>query len=409
MSCFHRVAMLCIHTSPLDSPGKTKDAGGMNVYIQELALELAQQGVKVDIFTRCTNGQISQVVYLHPHVRVIHIKAGPLVALHKNDLYQYTPTFARHVDEFRQREGVRYDVIHSHYWISGLAGLRLACHWSVPHIMMFHTLGRLKQMANPQEAEPPLRLEMEQRLIHHVDRVLVATNDEKSQILRYCGATAGRVTTIPCGVDLKLFTQHNRHTARRHLGLTADIPVVLYAGRLDPFKGPDQLLRATALLRQPVQVVIAGGKLREDKDLQQLRQLACDLQIEQQVRFLGAQPRDKMPWFYSAADVTVVPSYHETFGLAAVESLACGTPVVATRSGGLMTVVKHGVTGFLVPRWPSAFAERIDQLLSDHALWSRMSAAARPSIEQFGWSSVAQQIYKVYDEMVCEGYSQVAL
>jgi D-inositol-3-phosphate glycosyltransferase len=155
--------------------------------------------------------------------------------------------------------------------------------------------------------------------------------------------------------------------------------------------------------------VIAGGKLREDKDLQQLRQLACDLQIEQQVRFLGAQPRDKMPWFYSAADVTVVPSYHETFGLAAVESLACGTPVVATRSGGLMTVVKHGVTGFLVPRWPSAFAERIDQLLSDHALWSRMSAAARPSIEQFGWSSVAQQIYKVYDEMVCEGYSQVAL
>ena len=405
----YTVAMLCIHTSPLDTPGKTKDAGGMNVYIQELARELALQDIKVDIYTRRTDAHTPLVVSVQPNVRVIHIKAGPLAPLPKDELYQYTPTFARHVDEFRRREGIHYDLIHSHYWISGVTAMRLACHWGIPHITMFHTLGRLKQMANPDAPEPPLRLEMEQRLLHHVDRVITATNDEKNQILRCCSATTGRVATIPCGVDLQLFTAHEKHEARRRLELDPHTPVVLFAGRLDPFKGPDQLLQAAALMRQPAQIVIVGGKLYGDKDLQQLRQLAHTLGIEQRVSFVGAQPRDKMPLFYSAADVTVVPSYHETFGLAAVESLACGTPVVATRAGGLMTVVQHGVSGLLVPRWPGAFAERIDLLLRDKALHARMSANARRSVEQFGWHCVALQVSAVYEELVSDGYSLVAL
>lgn len=405
----YRIAMLCIHTSPLDTPGKTKDAGGMNVYIQELARELALQGISVDIYTRRTDANTPQIVQVQPQVRVIHIKAGPVAVLHKDDLYQYTPAFARHVDEFRCREGLHYDVIHSHYWISGVAAMRLACHWGVPHVTMFHTMGRLKQLANPSVAEPPLRLEMEQRLLHHVDRIIVATNDEKNQLLRNCGAPAGRVTTIPCGVDLRLFTGLEQAEARRRLALDLTTPMVLFAGRLDPFKGPDQLLQAAALLRQPTRIVIVGGCLHGDKDLQQLRQLARKLRIEERVTFVGAQPREKMPLFYNAADVTVVPSYHETFGLAAVESLACGTPVVATRAGGLMTVVQHGVAGFLVPRWPAAFAERIDLLLRDKALYAQMSARTRPSVERFGWSSVAHQVSQVYAELISEGRSLVAL
>ncbi len=406
----YAVAMLSIHTSPLDSPGRTKDAGGMNVYIRELARELSYQNIQVDIFTRWTDEKTPEIVSLFPNVRVISIEAGPVAPVSKNDLYQYTPTFARHIDEFRRRESLRYDVIHSHYWLSGVAAMRLACYWNVPHVTMFHTLGRLKQLANPDAPEPAIRLEMEQRLIHDADRIIAATNEERMQMIRSCGANASQVAVIPCGVDLALFTPRNRQEARAQLGLDQSRPILLFAGRLDPFKGPDVLLQAASLMqKKDAQIVIAGGNLKDDGDLQKLQALACDLHLSDRVLFLGARPRQEMPLLYSAADVTVVPSYHESFGLAAVESLACGTPVVATRSGGLATVVCSEKTGFLVPRCPGFFAERIDMLLRDSALSARMSAAARPSVVQFGWKNVARRVLAVYDELVSEGRYLVAL
>ena len=406
----YAVAMLSIHTSPLDNPGRTKDAGGMNVYIRELARELSYQNVQVDIFTRWTNENLPEVVSLFPNVRVIHIEAGPVAPLHKNDLYQYTPTFARSIDEFRRRESLCYDVIHSHYWLSGVAAMRLACYWNVPHVAMFHTLGRLKQLANPDIPEPAIRLEMEQRLIHDGDRIIAATNDERVQMIRYCGANASQVEVIPCGVDLTLFTPRDRREARAQLGFDQARPMLLFAGRLDPFKGPDLLLRAASLMQEKdAQIVIAGGSLIDDGDLQKLQSLAQDLHLSDRVLFLGARPREEMPLLYSAADITVVPSYHESFGLAAIESLACGTPVVATRAGGLTTVVHHEKTGFLVSRCPGFFAERIDTLLSDRTLYSRMSVAARPSVVQFGWKHVARCVLAVYDELVSEGRYLVAL
>ena len=385
----YAVAMLSIHTSPLDSPGRTKDAGGMNVYIRELARELSYQNVQVDIFTRWTDENTPEVVPLFPNVRVISIEAGPIASISKNDLYQYTPTFARHIDEFRCRESLHYDVIHSHYWLSGVAAMRLACYWNVPHVTMFHTLGRLKQLANPDAPEPAIRLEMEQRLIHDADRIVAATTEERTQMIRSCGANASQVEVIPCGVDLALFTPHNRQEARAQLGLAQSRPILLFAGRLDPFKGPDLLLRAASLMQEKdAQIVIAGGNLKGDDDLQKLQVLARDLQLSDRVLFLGARPREEMPLLYSAADVTVVPSYHESFGLAAVESLACGTPVVATRAGGLTTVVCSEKTGFLVPRYPGIFAECIDMLLRDPNLYVRMSTAARPAVVQFGWKTL---------------------
>lgn len=396
------IAMLSVHTSPLDRPGYTKDAGGMNVYIRELARELGQQSVSVDIFTRYTNEQTPRIVQISPRVRVIHVKAGPVAAVHKNALYDYLPAFARHVDQFRRAEGKTYDILHSHYWLSGVAAMQLAAQWDIPHVTMFHTLARLKQLAHPDEPEPPLRLRMEQRLMQCADGIIVPTVDEGTQLMRLCGALPCQLHVIPCGVDLRRFAPRDKRQARAALGLDVDRPVLLFAGRLDPFKGPDILLRAAAMMEEDAEIVLVGGKLEQDNDLEQLRQLAVDLQIERRVHFLGAQPQEAMPEIYSAADVTVIPSYHESFGLVAVESLACGTPVVATRAGGLTTVVRQGETGYLVPRCPGFFAERLDALLRDRDSWQHMSRAARPSVLQYSWSSVAAQVREVYEELIEE-------
>jgi len=270
-------------------------------------------------------------------------------------------------------------------------------------------LGRLKLLANPKEPEPPLRLEMEQRLIRHVDCIIASTSDERHHMLRYCGATSNRVAVVPCGVDLQLFTPLARNFARQKLGLPTERPILLFAGRLDPFKGPDILLRAASLMQQDALVVIVGGNLSDDKDLQSLRKLAQDLHIADRVLLLGAHPREEMPLFYCAANVTVVPSYHESFGLAAVESLSCGTPVVATRAGGLTTVIHHGENGFLVSRCPGFFAERLDALLSDHQLYSHLSSTARSSVLQFSWEKVAHEVSLIYHQLTSEELSRIAL
>ena len=402
------VAMLSVHTSPLDTPGRTRDAGGMNVYIHELARELGHSQNTIDIFTRRTNGYSPHILQLTPRVRVIHIKAGPSAPIHKHELYQYLPAFVQHVDEFRRRERTRYDILHSHYWLSGVAAMQLAQCWDVPHITMFHTLAHLKRLANPNAVEPFIRLVMERRLILQADSIIASTNDERMQIIRHCGATPGQVRVIPCGVDLKRFMPQDQQQAREKLGLKQHQPVLLFVGRLDPFKGPDLLLRAAAMMEEEAQVVIVGGKITGDKEVEQLRKLAAQLKINSRVLFTGAQPQHELSTIYSAADVTVIPSYHESFGLAAVESLACGTPVVATRAGGLTTVVHHGETGYLVPRCPGFFAERLDTLLQNPDLLERMRLAARPSILQFSWKNVASQMQDVYQDVISEARCLVA-
>ncbi len=394
------VAMLSVHTSPLDIPGRSKDAGGMNVYIRELARELGNSQVTIDIFTRRTHTHQSPIVQLAPNVRVIHVQAGPPSSVSKRDLHRYLPEFRQHIEEFRYKEAIHYDVLHSHYWLSGMAAMPLARRWDIPHIMMFHTLGHLKQLANPNEPEPQLRLEMERQLIQQADRIIASTGDERQQIIRHCGATPGQVQVIPCGVDLERFFPQNRKQAREKLGLKQHAPMLLYVGRLDPFKGPDVLLRAAALMKEEAQVLIVGGKLSGDRELDELRELARKLHISQRIHFLGARPQQELPGIYSAADITVVPSYHESFGLAAVESLACGTPVVATRAGGLMTVIRDSETGYLVRRCPGFFAEKLDSLLQDSEVLHQMRATARPSVFQYSWKQVASQMLDVYEDVI---------
>jgi D-inositol-3-phosphate glycosyltransferase len=380
----------------------------MNVYMRELATELGHHQTNVDIFTRWTNEDTPRIVQLSQNVRVIHIKAGALSQLHKNDLYQHLPEFIHNIEAFRRYEAREYDVLHSHYWLSGVAASHLARRWDIPHVTMFHTLARLKQLANPHEKEPILRLEMEQQLIKHADRIIAATADERTQLIRCCGATTNQVQVIPCGVDLKLFVTHDKQEARKKLGLPLHQPVLLFVGRLDPFKGPDLYLRAAAMMEEKAQVVIVGGKLDDDQEVEDLQKLARELGISDRVQFWGARPQEELPMIYSATDATVIPSYHESFGLVAVESLACGTPVVGTRAGGLTTIIKNGKTGYLVPRCPGFFAERLDTLLRDRDLLERMRLAARPSVQRFSWKSVGDQVSTVYQEMVCESAQLVA-
>jgi D-inositol-3-phosphate glycosyltransferase len=394
------VAMLSMHTSPLDMPGSTRDAGGLNVYINQLTRELGKSNNIIDIFTRRTNKQIPTIVQISPQVRVIHIQAGPPAPIQKHEIFQYTADFAQHIDEFRLKNGMHYNVLHSHYWLSGTAALKLAERWAIPLITMFHTLAHLKQMANPAEPEPFIRLEMERRLIHQSDYIIASTDEERMQIIRQCGATPSQVQVIPCGIDLKLFTPQNKYQARLKLGLEHHEPVLLFVGRLDPFKGPDLLLRSAAMMHEKAQIVIVGGKSSSDKDMQSLKALAVQLKMTKRVHFIAAQPQYKLPLLYSAADVTVIPSFHESFGLAAVESLACSTPVVATQAGGLTTVVQDGKTGFLVPRFPGFFAERLDSLLQNPVLLKNMSEAARKSVIQFSWKNVASMVQNLYEDVL---------
>jgi len=374
----------------------------MNVYIRELARELGHNHLPIDIFTRRTHPEQQTIVALAPRVRVIHIDAGPATTLHKNDLYQYLPVLTRQIEAFTRREHRNYDLVHSHYWLSGVAAQRLARHWQIPHVTMFHTLAHLKLLANPEESELALRLEMERYLIQHANRIIATTDEERIQMIRHCGATHGQVDVIPCGVDVQRFQPHRRLEARRQLGLAADQPVLLFVGRLDPFKGPDLFLKAAALMQQHAQLLVVGGNGVDDADVAHLRHMASDLGLAERVHFLGARPQQELPLIYSAADVTVVPSYHESFGMAAVESLACGTPVVATRAGGLITVIRHGETGYLVSRCPGFFAERLDSLLSSPATLEKMRKAARPSVLQYSWQSVAANMRETYEDAISE-------
>ncbi|MBE3567120.1 MAG: glycosyltransferase [Thermogemmatispora sp.] len=398
----HAIAMLCVHTSPLDMPGQTPDAGGMNVYIRSLARELGQRQVAVDIFTRRTEDHLPPIVPLGPRTRVIQVEAGPVARLPKHDLYPYLPQFCAAVEAFRQAEGLSYDLIHSHYWLSACAGLELASRWHVAHVTMFHTLAQVKLLSDPTSQEPPLRTEMEKQVVAEADRIIAATAEERLQLMNLYAASPGRISVIPCGVDLRHFVPQDRFQARQRYRLPLDRPLLLFAGRLDPFKGPDLVLRALALMEEQAEAVIVGGKLRGDRELQQLRRLAASLGMTARVHFLGALPPCEMPFVYSAADVTVVPSYNESFGLAAVESLACGTPVVATRVGGLAAIVRHGETGYLVPRCAGFFAERLDFMLRHPLLLAQMRRAARPSVMRFNWQQIASQVLDVYAELLSD-------
>ena len=410
MKFISRLAFISTHTSPLARPGTTK-AGGMNVYIAELTAQLGASGCEVDIFTRRDAPDLPPDIELAPNVRVVHIDAGRAAPLEPVAIEPWLPEFLDGVCAYAAEREREYSLIHSHYWLSGLVGLGLADRWHVPHVAMFHTLGEVKNRARRAEREPPARIEAERRIVAAADRLICATPHERDFLVQLYGAQRECVAVVPAGVDLARFRPGDQAAARAHLGLD-DGPLVLFVGRLEPLKGVDILVRAVAVaeLDQPITLIVAGGDRESAPDaVGELDALAHELGIADRVGFVGSIPREELPAYYHAADICVVPSYYESFGLVAVEALASGTPVIATRVGGLQYTVRDGQTGYLISwRCPEPFAERMEALLENDDLRRHFAAAAPESVKRFSWDRIAAQISEVYQDVVSRHSSGLA-
>jgi D-inositol-3-phosphate glycosyltransferase len=388
----------------------------MNVYIREVSRHLSDLGVEVDVFTRQQGEHVETVVPLAEHARVIHVPAGPPHYMSKERVVEHLPEFICNMRDFAQREGRQYDLIHSHYWLSGRVAGYFKSAWQVPMLAMFHTLAELKNQVSvsEDERESDLRVGIERMTVQTADRVIAATALDRSHLERFYDADQGRVTILPCGVDLDLFTPGDRDAARAELGFGNE-RLILFVGRIQQLKGLELLFRATRVLADrtsetsipPFRVLIVGGRPSgerndpEIRELHRLQRLARDLDIEAQLTWVGAVEQAELPRYYRAADTTVIPSTYESFGLVALESMACGTPVVAAAVGGLLATVVDGETGFLIDgRDPTDYADRIAQLLGPSPLAGALQRQAVQRAHHFGWQRVASQLLGLYEELI---------
>ncbi len=406
------VAMISMHGCPLARLGE-KDAGGMNVYVRELGRALGAMGLQVDIFTRCQDYSTTQIVELGPGTRVVHIEAGAVRYIDKRDLFPILPEFTGRIKGFQQETGRRYDLIHSHYWLSGWAGMVLQADWQAPLVHMFHTLGALKNsvVRSGVEREPALRLSTERQIVAQADRLIAANRAERRDLGHYYDASPEKVAIVPCGVAVGTFKPLQQDPAREILNLPAQGNILLFVGRLEPIKGVDVLLDAVAHLTCEEcegQLLIVGGDT-DGEEAQRLQGIVEGLGLNrsqefgQRVRFLGPQEQSVLPYFYAAADVCVMPSFYESFGMVAIEAMACGRPVVASRAGGLQFTVQHERTGLLVPAGDSlALAEALERLLKDPSLRQKMGAAGVRVAHRYSWARVAEEMAGVYRSLLEE-------
>ena len=388
-----RIAIISAHSCPVGTLG-AKDTGGMSVYIVELARELGRQGHSVDAYTRVHDPQDPQIVNLGQNARLIHLRAGEDEEIHKLAVYSYLPDFACNLENFRKHNGLQYDLVFSHYWLSAWVGKYLQQWWHVPHIAMFHTLGAVKNAIGIGEDEPELRIETERDLARNCHHIIASTEREKEDLVQHYGSSPERIGVIPCGVNSELFQPLDKETAKQQIGF-ADDKIILFVGRIEPLKGVDQLLKAMPYLQngQEPRLVIIGGDDNSHYEMERLQGLSRALNIQDSVTFLGSIKQEKMPYFYSAADACVVPSHYESFGLVALESLACGTPVVATDVGDLKSIIRQGETGYVVTdNEPRHLADKIALLLSRSSPDMKSALSIRASVSRFSWPNIAEAI-----------------
>jgi len=403
-----RVAMISVHTSPVDQPG-TGDAGGLNVYVLELSRRLAAAGIEVDIFTRATSSRHDPVQTAGDGITVRNIHAGPFEGLTKGELPGQLCVFAREVLRTEAAKPLgHYDLVHSHYWLSGQVGSLARDRWGVPLVHTMHTMAKVKNdaLAVGDTPEPSARIIGEEQVVEAADMLIASTDVEAKQLINLYDADPGRVEVVHPGVDLTVFRPRDAVESRRHLGLPEDSHVVLFAGRLQPLKAPDVLLHAVALLlhetpalRSRLVVPVVGGPSGTGLEHPEaLAELAERLQIADVVRFVPPVPPAELALWVAAASVVAVPSYNESFGLVAAEAQAAGTPVVAAAVGGLTTVVADGESGLLLDTHePAAWATALRRVLLDDALRARLAQGARERGGAFSWESTAEQTLHVYE------------
>lgn len=400
-----RVAVVSLHTSPLDQPG-TGDSGGMNVYIRSVARELGRRGVEVDVFTRCAGRGVPEVQPLGPRSRVIQMQAGPCAPVPKADLPRHVRRFGEALSE---RIGGGYDLVHAHYWLSGWAGWTAAARWGIRLVASFHTLGKVKNrfLAPGDVPEPIVRLSGERDVIRTADRVLVPTAEEASHLVGLYGAAPDRIRVISPGVDRAVFSPRSRATARAALGLEGK-RVALFAGRFQPHKAPEVAIRAVAEARRrapgvagDLVLAMVGGPSGGSASVERLREVADRAGVSDGVRFFAPVPHERLAEMYAAADLVLVPSRSESFGLVALEAQACGVPVIASDVGGLRVAVAHGRSGLLVRGHdPAAYAEEMLRVLGDSALADRLSRGARSHAAGFSWGRTADRVLSAYAELL---------
>lgn len=407
-----RIAMLSYHTCPLATLGG-KDTGGMNVYVRDLTRELGRQGIHVDVFTRSQDEHVPHIVHeLGYGNRVVHIPAGPEEPKSKSDIAKYIPEFAEGVKEFAENKGISYDVIHSHYWMSGLAAEALSDAWGgTPIVHMFHTLGEMKNRVARSEDERAGndRLDGERQVLRRANRIVAATMAELTQLRFLYRADAHKLVIIPPGVDTCHFYPIPADEAKQFIGLKPEDRMVLFVGRIEPLKGIDTLIQAMSRLdlkgvNRPVHLAIIGGDVsvsfeEMSEEMKRLQTMCDELCMGGMVVFLGKRGQDTLPYYYSAAEVLAMPSLYESFGMVALEAMACGTPVIASDVGGLGYLVQNGVTGFTIPDSdPEMLCEKLSLLLDDHDLRNGMGERAAEYASEYEWEKIASQIVDVYKE-----------
>lgn len=400
--------MLSVHTSPLATLGGKK-TGGMNVYIRELGRELGSRGIRVDVFTRSTDPDCPDVAILGDNARVIYVRAGPEKELGTGAIYPYLPEFVEGVLDFAAAENALYDVIYSHYWLSGWVAHELRARWQTPVVQMFHTLGRMKNRIaqDSGQQETDIRISTETDIMSWADRLIAATPAERAQLLWLYRTDRRKIEVIPPGVDVQRFYPLPKEEARMRLCVMPDLRMLLFVGRIEPLKGVDNILRAVALLRDSdpvllndVCICVIGGDMGDvtpDTELARLVSLRDDLHLGERVCFLGARDQDVLPYYYSAAEALIMPSDYESFGMVALEAMACGTPVIASEIGGLAYLVQDGVNGFHVPtREPAALAARIRLILAEPERRAAISRAARQTAQEYSWTLIADRLLQVF-------------
>ncbi len=404
-----RIAMLSYHTCPLATLGG-KDTGGMNVYVRDLTLQLGRMGIHVDVFTRSQDEHVPHVLHdLGFGNRVVHIPAGPEHPLPKQELTEHIPEFVAGIQAFAAEKDIHYDLIHSHYWMSGIAAGMLKDVWDVPIVHMFHTLGAMKNRIarNAEEREGQYRVNGEKQVLARADRIIVATPAERSQLQFLYQADAGKMVIIPPGVDTSRFYPIPEDEARAYVGVAPEDCMALFVGRIEPLKGIDTLMKAVALLgmhdaQHPFYVAIIGGDPDAEpeemtEEMARLQGMCDELCLGRMALFLGKRAQDTLPYYYSAAEVLVMPSHYESFGMVALEAMACGTPVIASQVGGLAYLIKDGETGYHVPYdSPEVLSEKLGALLSNGALRKSMGEQAANYAREYAWEKIAEKISAVY-------------